>query len=315
MPSGKIGLKIVFPYIGLTTIFTFRTLTIVMRIPKYLLSLLVIVVMSYIAFDAMAQVDQQKLYGVWILVNQEQEKNINEPTSYDNRYEGKTIEEKLHIKKKEYLGKIKMEFTSKGICKIEQYGNTRKEKYEWDKDGLLKVGSRSYKVNLIDDQQLKMEDFGSALFNLTYYLIPEEDYNSKNEDELMAFTHYDSLVIKMVHDRTEMRNRDDIFHNPRFKAEFEGGWQAFEEFLKEEFGARFISSYDSRKAQVQISNLTFVVEPDGKVSYIGTEVSQTYIYEYFQTLFKELDGQWNPAEHDRINVPSTLRYVLKLKEL
>ena len=38
---------------------------------------------------------------------QEQEKNINEPISYDDRYDGKSIDEKLYIKKKEYLGKIK----------------------------------------------------------------------------------------------------------------------------------------------------------------------------------------------------------------
>jgi len=262
----------------------------------------------------MAQVRQDAIVGSWILINQEQEKNIHEPTSYDNRYEGKSIEEKLRIKKNAYLGKVSMEFSSGGTCKIEQFGNKRKEKYAWERDGLLQVGSRKYKVLRLDDNELVMEDYESTLFNLKYYYLPQELYDSKDEDELLTFTHYDSLVIKMVHERTEMRNREDLFHNPRFRPEFQGGWEAFEVYLEEEFGDRFISSFDSRHSKVQISNLTFVVETDGSVNYVGTEVSQTDIYIYFQDLFKQIGDKWIPAEHDRVKVPCLVRYVLKLKE-
>jgi hypothetical protein len=264
--------------------------------------------------SAPAQVDRSALTGPWLLVGQEQEDNLHEPTSYDDRYKGKTIEEAILIKKKEYLGKVRMDFQSSGKCLLTQYGNERTVDYAWDKKGLLQIGTRNYFVRNLDTEEMVLEDRGSSLFNLSYYYIPAADYDAADETSLLAFTHYDSLVIKMAKDRDAIQARKDLYRNPHHRPEYEGGWEAFEKHLEEEFGDRFIPRAGGYKGKVQISKLTFVVEPDGEVKHVGSEVSQTDVYEYFQDFFEEHGDQWTPGVYKGRNVPCLVEYVMRLKD-
>ncbi len=268
----------------------------------------------FFIFSADGQTDRSALVGEWVLVAQEQEDNLHEPTAYDDRYKNKTIQEAILIKKLENLGKVRMDFKQNGQCNIEQYGNKRKESYEWNRQGLLVIGSRKYHVRTLDQESLILEDRESTLFNLNYYYLPAERFDEADEEELLTFTHYDSLVIQMAGDRRALRARKDLYRNPHHRPEFEGGWEAFEKYPAERFGERFISKFDSYKGNVQISKLTFVVETDGSVSHLGSEVSQTEVYEFFQELFKKTGDKWKPGTYKGESVPCLVEYIMKLKD-
>ena len=260
------------------------------------------------------QVDQGALQGEWVLLGQEQEDNLHEPTAYDDRYKNKTIEEAILIKKRENIGKVRMNLKSNGQCLLEQYSNKRKEAWEWNRQGLLEIGSRTYFVRNLDNNQLILEDRGSTLFNLKYYYLPADKYDNSSPEELLTFNHYDSLVIQMANDRRALRARKDLYRNPHYRPEYEGGWEAFEKFPAERFGERFISKFDTYKGNVQISKLTFVVEIDGSVSHLGSEVSQTEVYEFFQALFEKTGDKWKPGTYKGEKVSCLVEYIMKLKD-
>ena len=263
-----------------------------------------------------AQKEEGALYRHWKLLGQEQERDLNDPTRSSGYFDNMAIDEAIRLKKKEMLGLIELSFGSNGNCEVSEYGRTRREKFQWERDGeILLIGKRRYRVLQLQSDHLIMEDFGNTLINLKYRYLPAVMFDQMSEDELLAFTHYDSLVLRRATDRKTLRERKEL-HN-RFDAtpKYIDDWNAFEDILQGHFGERYIRWHQPYQGPVETTKLSFVVEKDSTVSLIGTEVSNARIYEDFQHLIRQTNGQWIPASYNFLPAPGLLEFVIKLKAL
>jgi hypothetical protein len=261
-----------------------------------------------------AQVDPGALGKHWVLLSQEQEKDLNDPTRSAGYYDEMSIEQAIRQKKDEMLGLLELIFSANGVCEITEYGRTRKEKYEWSQIGeLLLIGRRSYRVLELNDRRLVMQDHGNTLINLTYRYLPKTVYDGLPEDELLAFTHYDSLVLRRALERRKLRERKELYNRLDYTPKYIEDWDAFEALLQGHFGDRYIPWHQPYQGAVETTKLSFVVEKDSTVSLIGTEVSNTQYYEEFQRLIRETNGKWLPARYNFLPAPGLLEFVIKLK--
>ena len=263
-----------------------------------------------------AQYAAGSLYKHWKLQGQEQERDLNDPTRSSGYFDNMPIDEAIRLKKKEMLGLVELNFGRDGNCEISEYGRKRREKFQWERDGeILLIGKRRYRVLQLQDDHLVMEDFGNTLINLKYRYIPAIAFDLMSEDELLTFTHYDSLVLRRATERKTLRERKEL-HN-RFDAtpKYIDDWNAFEDFLEAHFGERYIRWHQPYQGPVETTKLSFVVEKDSTVSLIGTEVSSARIYEDFQHLIRQTNGQWIPASYNFLPAPGLLEFVIKLKVL
>lgn len=267
----------------------------------------------FVAFLCLNGYAQKHIINKWILVDKCSD-FIHNPAKYSMGYEGMSIEEILMVRKEKYYMSDEIEFFSDNTFKFKLSGSLKTGEYKVEDDNLF-MRNRNYKIIKLTENELTIS-VKHTIITTIFWFMNEDVLNKETadilKDSLMKFHHLDSLRIQLAKDEIQMKTRRDIYRKTD-KAAYPTDQHLLDSLLVLHFGDRI--TMDPNYIGITMpETFSFIVEKDGSISHLATEIRSADVYEKLHAVFLAKEINWGPAEINGHKVASRVDFKINLKE-